>query len=594
MSSNFGFQPTLSGLNTIESDSTTSSNIVCDTIQINSSGTAPTMTTIDNSTHIATTAFVQNVISGAGANYVTLNTTQTITGQKTFTNANTYFTGNIVNDTYVTSASSSTLNIANNQVSGILNIGTNSSRNISSSVNLGSSSSPATTNIGGSIINVNAGSNININSSATGGNYNIGTSGSTTGTISIGTAQTTGQINIGTNAGHSGAINIGASGTTNPVFINNIRFRSGEIGSATGLAINSTISGNIDIGNTQQAGSLNIGTNATRTTGSINIGSTATTSDMNLNCGGNLTVNGNTSFTNIPSCSVVPTTVNDLTNKSYVDSAVSGGLTGYVDISNAQTITGAKLFNAFAVNQTTGNIDLTLNSNTQRHKLIRGTNSFETYFVGGTNYSVVMSSTLATANLQILAGANTMGITMSPAGGLGEGPEIDIQGIAFFPGNVWIDGTNAGMKSFGATNIRYYNPIAPLYLPSSLTSASLGYQYQLTSTTTPTLGANINVTFTSTGLNYFTLTAGVWLCEAYSGWAQASNNRAVSISATSATPDTQRACYSTQQNASFQELTLTTAITVSSSTNLYFIVTSGSNSGGFSSVTHTLRVTRIA
>jgi hypothetical protein len=77
MSTNYGFEPTLSGLNDIDSDSTTTTNIVCDTIQINTSGTAPTMAPGDNSTNIATTAFVNGAVTGA---FVTLNTTQTITG----------------------------------------------------------------------------------------------------------------------------------------------------------------------------------------------------------------------------------------------------------------------------------------------------------------------------------------------------------------------------------------------------------------------------------------------------------------------------------------------------------------------------------
>lgn len=85
MSSNYGFQPTLSGLNTIESDNTMSANIICDTISIANTGTAPTMTAGDNSNRIATTAFVSNAVSSSGAGYVTLGTNQTITGTKTYT-----------------------------------------------------------------------------------------------------------------------------------------------------------------------------------------------------------------------------------------------------------------------------------------------------------------------------------------------------------------------------------------------------------------------------------------------------------------------------------------------------------------------------
>lgn len=110
MSSNYGFEPTLDGLNNIDADNTTTSDIVCNTIQILNSGTAPTMPAIDNSTNIATTAYVTNAISSSViTNYVTTDTTQTLTtGIKTFTNlpecSAVPTTGNqLVNKTYVDS-----------------------------------------------------------------------------------------------------------------------------------------------------------------------------------------------------------------------------------------------------------------------------------------------------------------------------------------------------------------------------------------------------------------------------------------------------------------------------------------------------------
>jgi hypothetical protein len=87
MSSNYGFEPTLDGLNNIDSDSTTTNNIICDTIQINVSGTSQTPPLISNDTSIATTAFVNSVISSIGSGYVSLTGNQTLTtGIKTFTN----------------------------------------------------------------------------------------------------------------------------------------------------------------------------------------------------------------------------------------------------------------------------------------------------------------------------------------------------------------------------------------------------------------------------------------------------------------------------------------------------------------------------
>jgi len=109
MSGNYGFEPTLDGLNNIDADNTTTSDIVCNTIQILNSGTSPTMIAGDNTTHIATTAFVTNAVAGAGAGYVLLTGNQTLTtGIKTFTNlpecsAVPTTANQLVNKTYVDS-----------------------------------------------------------------------------------------------------------------------------------------------------------------------------------------------------------------------------------------------------------------------------------------------------------------------------------------------------------------------------------------------------------------------------------------------------------------------------------------------------------
>jgi hypothetical protein len=107
MSSNYGFSPTLDGLNNIDADSSTTTNIICDTIQVNTSSSVPTRIAGDNTTNIANTAFVTNAVSTAGANYVDKTTTQTISGQKTFSNANTFITGNLVAPTIKTTSGTS-------------------------------------------------------------------------------------------------------------------------------------------------------------------------------------------------------------------------------------------------------------------------------------------------------------------------------------------------------------------------------------------------------------------------------------------------------------------------------------------------------
>jgi hypothetical protein len=156
--------------------------------------------------------------------------------------------------------------------------------------------------------------------------------------------------------------------------------------------------------------------------------------------------------------------------------------------------------------------------------------------------------------------------------------------------------TSTDLVTLQATNgIKMNNPIQLNYNPSTLTEGRLGYGYYYTSTTTPTTNGIKNITFSGTGLDYFTLPTGVWLCELYSGWAQSSNNRAISLSMTSATIDNSRATYSTQQNSSYQQLTFTTALSnTDTSYRYYFVISNGGNSGSYSSVQHYLRITRIA
>ena len=107
MSTNYGFEPTLDGLNNVDADSSTTTNIICDTITVNTSSSVPTRTAGDSTTNIANTAFVTNAISTAGGSYVTLAGIQTISGQKTFSSATTYITGDLDAPTIKTSLGTS-------------------------------------------------------------------------------------------------------------------------------------------------------------------------------------------------------------------------------------------------------------------------------------------------------------------------------------------------------------------------------------------------------------------------------------------------------------------------------------------------------
>jgi len=118
----------MNGLLIIESDEITSENIECDNLIVNLEATAPTLISTSNDNHIATTAFVNNAISGAGSNYVTTNTTQTITGDKTFTGGADFLslsasyisnTSSIDTPSITSGLGSDDLNVGANQTSGV-------------------------------------------------------------------------------------------------------------------------------------------------------------------------------------------------------------------------------------------------------------------------------------------------------------------------------------------------------------------------------------------------------------------------------------------------------------------------------------------
>jgi hypothetical protein len=233
MSSNYGFEPTLDGLNNIDSDSTTTTNIVCDTIIINTSGTAPTMAPGDNTTNIATTAFVNGAVTGT---FVTLNTTQTITGEKTLSNANTFITGNTVTDSIQSSAVGTTQNIATAQTSGILNVGTLGARSGAININTGGTTtagvniSTASTSFNtvsiGSASSAITMAGVSTFTNTTPSAFSFGLTSSKVnpsavgGLLTIGDTQTTGILGIGGLPSRSGRIDINVGGTsTAPVNI---------------------------------------------------------------------------------------------------------------------------------------------------------------------------------------------------------------------------------------------------------------------------------------------------------------------------------------------------------------------------------------
>lgn len=512
--SNYNFSPTLDGLNNVESNNVNSDTIITDYLTVNNSSSVPTLPNSTNNNEIASTAFVQNLLSSGTSNLVTTNTTQTITGEKTFTNANTYITGNLITNSIQADAPTNNINIGTQLTTGDINLGTVASTGQNVALNWGTTSNSGQLTFRGGSFNLLATGDYTQRTS-TNGTTNIDTT-KTTGTFNMLTGSTwSGTANIGSNATATGTFNIGASGTT--TFIN---------GNTT---INKIKGQYIDL----FAGQLRMFSGSAGgdaiyfyvpPSGRSIMDFSTTNCDMVGQY--NLTSNNIT-------CSIAPTSSNEYTNKNYVDSAISGGLSGYMNLTTAQTasgdktfngittfdnnvinnffvnnldvvsfqngayfdnvcpystvpasgsqdlvtkgftetatqtITGAKTFNNFAVNQTSGDVNITLNSSTQKVNIVRGTNTINF----STNAGPALNSSSTTAPFVISAGsgATSAGFNLNPSGGLGEGPEMIIGSTAYCGKNLWVDGTNGGFKSFGTNNMRIYNPFAYSYNPSTIT-----------------------------------------------------------------------------------------------------------------------------
>jgi hypothetical protein len=275
LSNNTTNDKSMNGLVTIDANSISTDELDVDTLVVNLSGTAPTVSALSNDTNIATTAWVTN---HASATYVTLGTTQTVTGQKTFSNANTFITGNTVTNDIVSALPTSNINIGSALTTGDVNIG---------------SSAGAT----GVALNWGGASNSG-NLSFTGGSFTLTSSGiytqrcGPTFGMTIADTQTSGNLNIGTSATRTGAINIGTGATTTSTAI--------SIGNQTGAF------GSCDIGTTTiTVGKSNTATNniQTSTNGTLNLKTTSTGGTVNLGTGmtsGNIFIGGGaSSATNI-------------------------------------------------------------------------------------------------------------------------------------------------------------------------------------------------------------------------------------------------------------------------------------------------------
>jgi hypothetical protein len=168
--SNYNFSPTLDGLNQIDSNNINTDTIICDYLTVDINSSVPTLSSSTNTNQIASTAFVQSVVSSIPVitNYVTTDTTQTLTtGIKTFTNLPESSATPISNNQLVTKAyvdNGSFVNLTTNQTitSGIKTF--NDNLVIGSGINSKTGSNLTLTTTGGEDVVVNGSNDITFNS----------------------------------------------------------------------------------------------------------------------------------------------------------------------------------------------------------------------------------------------------------------------------------------------------------------------------------------------------------------------------------------------------------------------------------------------
>ena len=411
----------MNGLNTINANSVFTDSLEVGTLQIDTQGTAPTRTLGDNTTNIATCQFVQSAVGGLGSSYVTLGTTQTITGDKTFTGQADFLslsasyisnTSSIDTPSITSGLGTDNLNVGANQTSGILFLGCRTNRTGA----------------------------INIGTLATGNApINIGSTSSTTQTATHNAITTFNKIPLCSGVPATG------NHLTNKTYVD------GAIASSGGVTLNTTqtitgektfsntntyIGGNLVTNNIKStSGSLNISTNSASVVDNINI---STGAELFLDCGSlgkiyltqdgglcfsingggagfNVDVDffGNTTMDNYSVCNMMPTA----TIIQNASSVVPSGFL-YCDGTAVQRGTYTNLFNRIGTTYGIGNGTTTFNLPNFKGAFLRGAQS---QVVGGITYA---GGTVGTAQQDSVLEPRNQGYWNIDAGGGGASRQV--------------------------------------------------------------------------------------------------------------------------------------------------------------------------
>jgi hypothetical protein len=297
----------MNGLVNVQANSGSFDDIECNTINIAVQGNSPTPPLLDNSTKIATTAFVLTHSSG---NFVDLTTNQTIvSGVKTFntlpqSSAVPSLGDDLVNKTFT---DATYVDFVNNETIG----------GVKTFTSLPQSSAVPT--LGDELVN----------KTFTDATY-----------VDLVNNQTIGGIKTFTSLPQSSVVP-----TLGDELVNLTALTNATSGAFVDLTTSQTIVSGVKTFNTLPQSS------AVPSLGDELVNKTFTDATY-VDFVNNETIGGIKTFTSLPESSAVPISANQLTNKTYVDGAISGG--SFVTTNTTQTITGAKTFTTNTLTATAG------------------------------------------------------------------------------------------------------------------------------------------------------------------------------------------------------------------------------------------------